>query len=225
MSEGYNYNQENNQNDNLHFLTGMNKPQGRDNQEDFNRDSMNNNQNRGKNSQNDFNNNESSSSDSSSSSEESAFGRLQNTQYAQDSTSSSSSSSSSSSDSDSSSSSSSFSWDSSEEENWQQRPNLNQAPSVPFEPVFIGNQGNNIQSAKEIQGVSVVKKIAQMIGSEMQSLSAIPGQKTLTKYTIMTEVLRTMNAKQIEEATRELYFPLSRASSSSSNDAQKYQAW
>jgi len=70
-----------------------------------------------------------------------------------------------------------------------------------------------------------VKKIAQQIGQEMQAPSAMPGQKSLNKFTLMARVLRTMNAKQMEEASRELYFPLSKASSSSSSDAQKYQAW
>lgn len=91
--------------------------------------------------------------------------------------------------------------------------------------MFIGNKGNSIQSAKEIQGVSVVKKIAQQIGDEIQEPSAIPGQKTLNKFTVLTRVLRTMNEKQIEEAGKELYYPLSRASASSSSDARKHQAW
>ena len=91
--------------------------------------------------------------------------------------------------------------------------------------MFIGNHGNSIQASKEVNGVSVVKKIAQQIGQEVQAPSAIPGQKTLNKFTVLTRVLRTMDHKQMEEATKDLYFPLSRASSSSSSDSQKYHAW
>nr|UJZ92574.1 vitellogenin [Scaphoideus titanus] len=91
--------------------------------------------------------------------------------------------------------------------------------------MFVGNQGNSIQAAKEINGVAVVKKISYEIGKEVQAASAIPGQKTLEKFTVLSRVLRTMNLKQMEEASKELYFPLSKASSSSFGDTQKHQAW
>lgn len=135
-----------------------------------------------------------------------------------------SSSSSSSSDSDSSVSSS-FEWESEEEDNWQQNPSLSEPPKVPFMPWFIANQGNSVQSSKDLRVVSVVKKIAQQIGVEVQTPTAIPGQKTLYKFTIIAGLVRTMSAKQIEDASKELYYPLSRALSSSPSDAEKYQAW
>uniref|UniRef100_A0A0K8SAK3 Vitellogenin-1 n=1 Tax=Lygus hesperus TaxID=30085 RepID=A0A0K8SAK3_LYGHE len=98
-------------------------------------------------------------------------------------------------------------------------------PQSPFLPYFIGNQGNSIQASKQIDGVQAIQKLAKQIGAEVQQPNAIPGDNTLSRFDIMSRVIRTMSAEQLKKATENLYFPHSKASAKSSQDAQSYQAW
>ncbi|KAF6216357.1 hypothetical protein GE061_000698 [Apolygus lucorum] len=84
---------------------------------------------------------------------------------------------------------------------------------------------NSIQASKQIDGVQIVQKLAKQIGAEVQQPNAIPGDNTLSKFEIMARVIRTMSADQLKKATEHIYYPYSKASPKSSQDAQSYQAW
>lgn len=102
---------------------------------------------------------------------------------------------------------------------------MEKAPHTPFLPYFIGNKGNSIQSAKQVNGVSVARKLAQEIAEELRNPASMPKKGTLSKFDMLARAIRTMDAKQIEEAARELYYNPAKASSHSQEDAQKSQAW
>ncbi|KAK9500937.1 hypothetical protein O3M35_002098 [Rhynocoris fuscipes] len=133
----------------------------------------------------------------------------------------SSSSSSESNDSSSSSSSST----SSDEEFWQSKPTLNKAPNTPLMPYFVGYQGNSILASKQINAADAVYKLAQQIGEEVQNGDGITGENTLSKFSILTSLIHTMDEDQLQQATQKLYFPYSQASQKSQQDAVKHQAW
>lgn len=107
--------------------------------------------------------------------------------------------------SSSSSSSSSESSSVSSEEWQQQMPTMEQAPENPLLPYFIGYKGHSVQDSKEINVNQVVRKTAEQIGQQLQNPNQIPKQNTLERFTILTRVISTMNVKQLEQATQELY--------------------
>uniref|UniRef100_A0A0K8T2J6 Vitellogenin-1 n=3 Tax=Lygus hesperus TaxID=30085 RepID=A0A0K8T2J6_LYGHE len=135
---------------------------------------------------------------------------------------SSSSSSSSSSDSDSSSEGRSKS---SKKTYWQPRPELKSAPNNPLLPYFIAVQGNSIQASPKLNGLEKTENLANSIGRDLVKLSSIAHQQTLSKFTRLVSLLQTMNEEQMSKATEKLYFSYSKASSKSSEDATRYNAW
>lgn len=106
---------------------------------------------------------------------------------------------------DSSSSSSSSSSEESGEQ-WQQtKPSLASPPETPLLPYTIGYQGQSIKSAQNINIIQAVQKLAKQIGEDLQTPSDMPKEDTLAKFTILRNLIRTMNYQEMQEASRELY--------------------
>lgn len=112
-------------------------------------------------------------------------------------------------DDDSSASQSSKSADSlqSEEDRsyLQPRPTLNDAPSTPLLPFFVGYRGRSISKSDDVDVVEAAKSIASQIGRDLQNPNEIPEEQTLEKFTILARLIRTMNTKQIAEVQSEVY--------------------
>ncbi|XP_052132925.1 vitellogenin-like, partial [Frankliniella occidentalis] len=133
---------------------------------------------------------------------------------------------SSSSDSDSSSSSSSSSSTSSSEEWFQDMPKMNEAPKNPMLPYFVGYMGSSIQASNQINAIQAVQKLCQQIAHEIQNPNQIPEKATLAKFSILARLIRTMDAKQLEQASQQLYTSASSKSASQSQSAtEKVAAW
>lgn len=107
------------------------------------------------------------------------------------------------SESSSSSSSSSESSSVSSEEWHQDLPTMDQASEYPFLPYFVGYKGHSIQ--EKVNTVEIARKISEKIAEEMRTPEEIPRQSTLDRFTILTNVISTMNVKQLEQLTQELY--------------------
>lgn len=86
----------------------------------------------------------------------------------------------------------------------QPRPTLTKAPEYPLSPMFMGFRGQSIQTQK-IDVLEVARKLVEEIGNDLQKPSDIPLRNPLTKFNILAELIRTMDAKQIELLAEELY--------------------
>jgi hypothetical protein len=51
-------------------------------------------------------------------------------------------------------------------------------------------------------------KLANRIAADLQNASSIPEQNTLSRFIIMTRLIRIMNDKELDEVTEQLYIPL-----------------
>ncbi|XP_011500236.1 PREDICTED: vitellogenin-like [Ceratosolen solmsi marchali] len=87
----------------------------------------------------------------------------------------------------------------------QPKPKLTDAPHNPMLAYFIGNNGQSIQKNNKVDAVKSSRNIAQQIGNEMQQPDSMPDEQTLEKFSILTRLIRTMNADQIANAQRDLY--------------------
>lgn len=93
-----------------------------------------------------------------------------------------------------------------EHQNWRQnKPSLSGEPETPLLPEYIGYYGQAIKTAKQINIVESVQKLAQKIGRELQQPRDMIKEDTLATYTILTRLVRTMNVEEIKQAGRELY--------------------
>lgn len=100
---------------------------------------------------------------------------------------------------------------------------MNNAPEVPLLPLYVGYKGQSIQKAKNINGVHLAQQLATEIGKDLQNENDIPKQNTLEKFNILAQVIRILNKKQIEEATRQLYAP--QADNQSEKSSARNAAW
>lgn len=91
--------------------------------------------------------------------------------------------------------------------------------------MFVGYKGNSIQNAKQINAVVEAEKMAQEIGQDLQNPNKITEANTLEKFVILTRLLRTMNAKQIDEIQRQLYVPQEQTDSQSTKSSVRIVAW
>lgn len=120
--------------------------------------------------------------------------------------------SSSSSESDSTSSSSESSW----EDRWlqqhdttdyhrrfyQPKPTLRRAPKTPLLSLFVGDNGNTIHD--QLNAKEEVMKLAREMSEDMENPNELPKQNTLSKFNILSSLIRTMNSEQISETSRAL---------------------
>ena len=62
-------------------------------------------------------------------------------------------------------------------------------------------------------------KLANRIASDLQNASSIPEQNTLSRFIIMTRLIRIMDEKEIEEVADQLYVPLQSSKNMQSTSA------
>lgn len=89
--------------------------------------------------------------------------------------------------------------------------------------MFIGYKGQSIKNAKQIKLVQEVQKLATEIGKDLQNQNDIHKLNTLAKFNILAKLIRVMDEKQIEEATRQLYAP--QADFHSEKSSARNAAW
>lgn len=105
--------------------------------------------------------------------------------------------------SDSSSSSSSIS--SSEEDHyWQPKPTMEDAPQNPLSPLFIGYYGKYIGKSKEVDVVAKSKELIFQMANEMEDSNSVYKNQLLEKFTILCDLLRTMNKEQMLQVDRDV---------------------
>lgn len=102
---------------------------------------------------------------------------------------------------------------------------MKDAPETPLLPFTVGYKGNSIQHAKQINVVVEVEKMAQEIGQDLQNPNKIAEANTLEKFIILVRLLRTMNAKQIDEVQRQLYAPAEQTDFQSTKSSVRNAAW
>lgn len=100
---------------------------------------------------------------------------------------------------DSTSSSSSSISSSEENDFWQPKPTLEDAPQNPLLPHFIGYKGKHIGKSGKVDVIKAAKELISQIANELEDASNIPVHATLEKFTILCNLLRTMNRKQMTE--------------------------
>ncbi|XP_017781017.1 PREDICTED: vitellogenin-like [Nicrophorus vespilloides] len=92
------------------------------------------------------------------------------------------------------------------EDSWtQEEPKLSSAPETPLLPMHIGNKGKSIKSAQNVNIVEAAEKLAQQIGQEIQRPEKIQKEQTLSKFILLTNLLRLMNEKEMQEVSRQIY--------------------
>lgn len=126
--------------------------------------------------------------------------------------------------SDSSSSSSSIS--SSEEGHfWQPKPTMEDAPQNPLSPLFIGFNGKHIGKSKEVDVVANSKELIFQIANEMEDPSNAYKNQILEKFTILCNVLRTMNKEQMLQVDRDVRISPLELKSMEKSLGPKQNAW
>lgn len=108
----------------------------------------------------------------------------------------------------------------------QPRPTLQNAPSIPLIPYFVGYKGQSINSASQINAVKIAEKLVEQIVNELQEPSQIPQHNTLEKFTLLVRVFTTMNASQIQQVVHATYYSASSKSNKfSQSETNKIFAW
>lgn len=103
-------------------------------------------------------------------------------------------------DGSSSSSSSSYSSEENDDRTYlQSPPSLDEAPHNPLLPFFIGYNGKNIQTSDQIDAVQTAANLAIQITEGMENPNAQKPGQTLERFTILQNLLRTMNTNQLAE--------------------------
>jgi hypothetical protein len=87
----------------------------------------------------------------------------------------------------------------------------------------VGIQGNDFGSNDELDAVRVVTKLANKIGSEVENPNSLVDENTLSKFSIMTNIVQTLNRTAIDEVTRALRVSVPK--NPSHNDNIKMHAW
>lgn len=120
---------------------------------------------------------------------------------------------------------SSAQWESSEErfeegnqdEFWvQERIPVNKQPNIPLLPYFVGYEGKSVKFAKDT--VNRVQSLAKEIAQELQQRETISKHQTLSKYVILVNLIRLMEANEIERVKTNLY-------AANAEQGANYDAW
>lgn len=96
---------------------------------------------------------------------------------------------------------------------------------MPLLPYSVGYKGQSIKFAKQINLVQDVEKLAQKIGEELQNPSEIAASNTLNSFNQLSRMIRQMNAKEINEAFRQLYHPDREVDTHSGKSSARNAAW
>jgi hypothetical protein len=87
----------------------------------------------------------------------------------------------------------------------------------------MGIQANKIGSNDEIDAVNVIIKLANEIGNELENPSILVDENTLSKFSIMTSIVRTLDRAVIDKVTTSMH--VSPPKNPSRNDNIKLHAW
>ncbi|XP_071865217.1 vitellogenin [Bombus fervidus] len=126
--------------------------------------------------------------------------------------------------SDSSSSSSSIS-SSEEDQYWQPKPTMENAPQNPLSPLLIGYNGKYIGKHKEMDVVAKSRELIYQIANEMEDPNDLHKNQILEKYTILSDLLRTMNKDQILQVDKDVHFSPHELKSLDKTLIPKQNAW
>lgn len=102
---------------------------------------------------------------------------------------------------------------------------MKDAPETPLLPLFVGYKGQSVQNSNKVNAVKESQKLAEEIGQDLQNPNEIPNSNTLAKFNILARLIRTMNAKQIDEAGRQMFAPQSEADNHNSKSSARNSAW
>lgn len=94
---------------------------------------------------------------------------------------------------------------------------MKKAPLAPFLPFAL--EQNNIKAQREAE------KLAQEIAEETQNPNSMPKSETLTKFNILTRLVRIMTQKEIHDAAQKYYISDDATDSQSSSQAKRSAAW
>ena len=87
----------------------------------------------------------------------------------------------------------------------------------------MGIQRKKIGGNDELDVAKVVIKLANKIGSELEEPNSLVDENTLSKFSIMTNIVQTLNHAVIDEVARVL--KVSVPKNPSRNDNIKLHAW
>ena len=87
----------------------------------------------------------------------------------------------------------------------------------------MGIQGNKIGGNDEYDAAKVTIKLANKIGSELENPNTLADENTLSKFSIMTNIVQTLNRAVIDEVASVLKFSVPK--NPSRNDNIKLHAW
>lgn len=82
---------------------------------------------------------------------------------------------------------------------------LSEPPNAPLLPLYVGYMGKSIKSAPNTNIVQKAVKIALEIGKDAENPTEIPKDNTLSKYVILSSLIRIMDVNEIQEAVQQLY--------------------
>ena len=102
-------------------------------------------------------------------------------------------------------------------------PAQNSASSINLLTHFMGIQANKTDSNDEIDAVNVIIKLANEIGNELENPNILVDENTLSKFSIMTSIVRTLDRAVINQVTRAMH--VSPPKNPSRNDNIKLHAW
>ena len=94
---------------------------------------------------------------------------------------------------------------------------MKNAPQPPFLPFAL--EQNNINAERESQ------KVAEQIAEETQNPNQMPKSETLTKFNVLTRLIRIMKQKEIYNAAQKYYVSDDATDSQSSSSAKRSAAW
>jgi len=87
----------------------------------------------------------------------------------------------------------------------------------------MGIRGNKIGGNDELDAAKIIIKLANKIGSELENPDSLVDENTLSKFSIMTNIVQTLNRAAIDEVARVL--KVSVPKNPSRNDNIKLHAW
>nr|ACU00433.1 vitellogenin [Bombus hypocrita] len=123
-----------------------------------------------------------------------------------------------------SSSSSSFS-NSEEDHYWQPKPTMEDAPQNPLSSIYIGYMGKYIGKSNEVDVVAKSKELISQIANEMEDPNDVYKNHILEKYTILCNLLRTMNKEQMLQVDKHVRLSPHELKSMDKTQVLKQNAW
>jgi hypothetical protein len=87
----------------------------------------------------------------------------------------------------------------------------------------VGIQGNKIGTSKQIDAVKTVIKLATKIGSDLEHPCYLVDENVLARFTIMTDIIRSLDRDEIEDAAKVLR--VSATEKASRSDNIKWATW